>query len=181
MGSAGTVMFGSAMDAARSPLAKQLFRLQGVIGVFFGPDFITVTKGDDIDWPVLKPLVFAEVMDFFASGEPLVTDAPTDTAIDDDDDDDVAMIKEVLETRIRPVLQDDGGDIVFRAFEDGIVYLELQGACVGCPESLNTVRYGVENMLMHFVPSVDGVEEYKDDYFREMEAQMSSTAPGTTS
>ena len=95
MGSAGTVMFGSAMDAARSPLAKQLFRLQGVIGVFFGPDFITVTKGDDIDWPVLKPLVFAEVMDFFASGEPLVTDAPTDTAIDDDDDDDVAMIKEV--------------------------------------------------------------------------------------
>ncbi|XP_048500561.1 nifU-like protein 4, mitochondrial isoform X2 [Beta vulgaris subsp. vulgaris] len=141
---------------------------QGVTRVFFGSDFVTVTKSDDASWDILKPEIFAAVMDFYTSGQPLFLDESTaaskDTAIHEDDSETVAMIKELLETRIRPAVQDDGGDIVYKGFdlETGIVKLQMQGACSGCPSSSVTLKSGIENMLMHYVPEVKGVEQELD-------------------
>nr|XP_054774199.1 NFU1 iron-sulfur cluster scaffold homolog, mitochondrial-like [Lytechinus pictus] len=163
----GTKDFPSAMNAHGSPLARQLFRIEGVQGVFFGPDFITVTKMDDdnVDWRVLKPEIYATVMDFFASGVPILTDetAPADTEIQEDDDETVMMIKELLDTRIRPTVQEDGGDIVYMGFEDGVVKLKLQGACTSCPSSIVTLKHGVQNMLQFYVPEVLSVEAVEDE------------------
>ncbi|GBG64837.1 hypothetical protein CBR_g48305 [Chara braunii] len=170
----GSADFANARAAMASPLAKALFMIDGVTRVFFGSDFVTVTKTEEADWAVLKPTVFAAIMDFYASGEPLTYDAETiaasDTAIHEDDDEVVAMIKELLETRIRPSVKEDGGDIVYRGFdrETGIVKLKLQGACSGCPSSSVTLKSGIENMLMHFVPEVQGVEQVMDDEPYEM-------------
>ncbi|KXJ20680.1 NFU1 iron-sulfur cluster scaffold-like, mitochondrial [Exaiptasia diaphana] len=125
----GTVNFDSISASHGSPLARNLFRISGIKGVMFGPDFITVTKADDeVDWSLLKPDIFATIMDFFASNLPILTDeqAPADTAVDEDDDETVAMIKELLDTRIRPTVQEDGGDIIFVGFEDGVVKLKMQ-------------------------------------------------------
>lgn len=128
-----------------------------------------MTKSDDASWDLLKPQIFAAIMDFYTSGNPLFLDSHTaasmDTAIHDDDSETVAMIKELLETRIRPTVQDDGGDIEYRGFdpETGIVKLQMQGACSGCPSSSVTLKSGIENMLMHYVPEVKGVEQEFDD------------------
>lgn len=127
-----------------------------------------MTKSDDASWDLLKPEIFAAIMDFFSSGKPLIMDSNTlasvDTAIHEDDSETVAMIKELLETRIRPAVQDDGGDIEYRGFdpETGIVKLKMQGACSGCPSSSVTLKSGIENMLMHYVPEVKGVEQELD-------------------
>lgn len=152
-------------SAMTSPLAKLLFRIEGVKGVFFANDFITVTKLEDADWKLLKPEIFAIIMDFFASGLPIVheTRASDDTEIKDDDDEVVMMIKELLDTRIRPTVQEDGGDIVFKGFEDGIVKLKLQGSCTSCPSSIVTLKNGVQNMLQFYIPEVVSVEQVKDD------------------
>lgn len=152
----------------------------GVTRVFFGSDFVTVTKSEDASWDLLKPQIFAAIMDFYSSGEPLFLDSDTaaskDTAINEDDSETVAMIKELLETRIKPTVQDDGGDIEYVAFdpETGIVKLRMQGACSGCPSSSVTLKSGIENMLMHYVSEVKGVEQELDD---EDEALALSGAP----
>jgi NFU1 iron-sulfur cluster scaffold homolog, mitochondrial len=166
----GTRSFASPREAMASPLAKRLFLIDGITQVFFGPDFVTVTKSDDYAWAVIKPDVFAAITEFFASGDPVLLDAeddPTSAAhmIDEDDDEVVAMIKELLETRIRPAVQEDGGDIGFRAFDPdtGIVTLKMMGACSGCPSSAITLKSGIENMLMHYIPEVKAVEEAPED------------------
>lgn len=165
----GSADFPNARSAMNSPLAKSVFGIDGITRVFFGSDFITVTKSDDASWDLLKPQIFAAIMDFYSSGNPLFLDSNTaasmDTAIHDDDSETVAMIKELLETRIRPSVQDDGGDIEYKGFdpETGIVKLQMQGACSGCPSSSVTLKSGIENMLMHYVPEVKGVEQEFDD------------------
>ncbi|KAM7429726.1 nifu-like protein [Porites harrisoni] len=162
----GTVNFPNSQSAFCSPLARSLFRITGVQGVMFGPDFITVTKTeDDVEWSVLKPEIFASIMDFFASNVPILTEEqpPSDTAIDPEDDETVAMIKELLETRIRPTVQEDGGDIIFKGFHDGVVKLKLQGACSSCPSSIVTLKSGIENMMQFYVPEVVSVEQVEDE------------------
>ncbi|KAJ4720611.1 nifU-like protein 4, mitochondrial [Melia azedarach] len=142
----GSADFPNARSALNSPLAKALYGIDGVTRVFFGSDFVTVTKSDDTSWDFLKPEIFAAIMDFYSSGQPLFLDSETaaakDTAISEDDSETVAMIKELLETRIRPAVQDDGGDIEYRGFdpENGIVKLRMQGACSGCPSSSVTLK-----------------------------------------
>lgn len=164
----GSSDFPNAREAMNSPLAKALFSIDGISRVFFGSDFVTVTKSEDASWDFLKPEIFAAIMDFYSSGQPLFLDSKTaaamDTAIHEDDSETVAMIKELLETRIRPAVQDDGGDIEYRGFdvETGIVTLKMQGACSGCPSSSVTLKSGIENMLMHYVPEVKGVEQELD-------------------
>ncbi|XP_006119161.1 NFU1 iron-sulfur cluster scaffold homolog, mitochondrial [Pelodiscus sinensis] len=161
-----TMDFSTPAAAFCSPLARQLFRIEGVKSVFFGPDFITVTKvGEDLDWNLLKPDIYATIMDFFASGLPVITEeAPrTDTAASEDDDEVVLMIKELLDTRIRPTVQEDGGDVIYKGFEDGIVQLKLQGSCTSCPSSIITLKNGIQNMLQFYIPEVEGVEQVVDD------------------
>lgn len=157
------------MGAAKgSPLAKLLFRIDGVKAVFFGTDFITITKYEDdgIEWKIMKPEIFATIMDFFASGLPVINaDVSTsgETEIYEDDDDTVAMIKELLDTRIRPTVQEDGGDIVYMGFDDGIVKLKMQGSCTSCPSSIVTLKNGVQNMMQFYIPEVVAVEQVFDE------------------
>ncbi|RIB15776.1 scaffold protein Nfu/NifU, partial [Gigaspora rosea] len=161
----GTAEFLSGNSASISPLAKKLFQIDGVRGVFFGPDFITISKDPDAPWQLMKPDIYANIMDFFASGQPIVTEAqpPSDTEIKDDDPEVVQMIKELLDTRVRPAIQDDGGDIEYRGFDNGIVKLKLKGACRSCDSSVVTLRNGIENMLMHYIPEVTCVEQILDE------------------
>jgi Fe-S cluster biogenesis protein NfuA len=157
--SSGTANFTSA-DAAgrRSPLAERLFALPQVTGVFLGADFVTVTKGGDADWQQLKPAILAEIMEHFTSDRPVLFPAAADSgvpeAVSEDEDEVVSQIKELLETRVRPAVAQDGGDIIFHDFEDGVVYLHMQGACSGCPSSMATLKAGIENMLRHYIPEV---------------------------
>ncbi|XP_055830885.1 nifU-like protein 5, mitochondrial [Solanum dulcamara] len=166
---AGSTDFPNARSAMNSPLAKALFGIDGITRVFFGSDFITVTKSEEASWDFLKPEIFAAIMDFYSSGNPVFLDSSTaasmDTAIHEDDSETVAMIKELLETRIRPAVQDDGGDIEYRGFDPdtGVVKLKMQGACSGCPSSSVTLKSGIENMLMHYVPEVKSVEQELDE------------------
>lgn len=150
-------------EIARSPLAKAIFKVAGLKSLFFGRDFITVTKESNENWHRLKPMIFSEIFDFFAEEKPVIEDSPniSDTTILDTDDEVVAAIKELIETRVRPSVQEDGGDIFFDSFEpsQGIVRVRLAGSCVGCPSSSVTLRNGVENMLMHYIPEVKGIEE----------------------
>lgn len=149
----GTADFTDAAAATRSPLAERLFRIDGVTGVFLGSDFVTVTKTGDKDWMVLKPAILGIIMEHFAAGRPVVLaeEAATDGA---EDDELSATIRELIDTRVRPAVAQDGGDIIFRGFEDGVVYLHMQGACSGCPSSTATLKMGIENMLRHYVPEV---------------------------
>ena len=153
--------------AMSSGLARKLLALDGCVRVFFARDFISVTKDDESDWENMKPHVFATIMDFFASGEPIMSDTPIvdANAVTDDDNEVVALIKELLETRIRPSVQEDGGDILFHGFDEdsGLVYLQLAGSCAGCPSSSVTLKSGVENMLMHYIPEVEGVVQVDDE------------------
>ncbi|XP_062399165.1 NFU1 iron-sulfur cluster scaffold homolog, mitochondrial [Sardina pilchardus] len=163
----GTIDFAGPRDAYCSPLARHLFRIDGVKSVFLGPDFITITRADEtMEWKVIKPDVFATIMDFFTTGLPVLNDDASpqaDTAPSDDDDEVVAMIKELLDTRIRPTVQEDGGDVLYRGFDDGIVKLKLQGSCTSCPSSIVTLKSGIQNMLQFYVPEVEGVEQVKDE------------------
>lgn len=160
----GVADFVSRDAAAKSPLARLLFEIDGVAGVFLGSDFVTVTKSDEKSWQVLKPLVLGAVMDHFTSGAEVMenngeVDAVDDEFHDDDTDDEVVVqIKELIETRVRPAVAQDGGDIVYRGFKKGTVYLQLHGACAGCPSSTATLKMGIENMLRHYVPEVSQVE-----------------------
>lgn len=167
LGEGRTKDFPSAKDAYCSLLAKQLFHIEGVKAVFFGPDFITVTKVDeDVEWKLLKPEIFATIMDFFVRNEPIMNEASqpaTDTQINADDDEVVQMIKELLETRIRPIVQEDGGDIVYMGFEEGILKLKMQGSCTNCPSSAVTLRNGVQNMMKFYIPEVLGVIQVEDE------------------
>ncbi|RIA97681.1 scaffold protein Nfu/NifU N terminal-domain-containing protein [Glomus cerebriforme] len=165
MANGNTAEFLSGNSAAVSPLAKKLFQIEGVRGVFFGPDFITVSKDQDTPWQLMKPDIYANIMDFFSSGQPILTEVqvPSDTEITDDDSEVVQMIKELLDTRIRPAIQDDGGDIEYRGFDNGIVKLKLKGACRSCDSSIVTLRNGIENMLMHYIPEVTCVEQVLDE------------------
>nr|CAG4644143.1 EOG090X0A0R [Lepidurus arcticus] len=163
----GTMDFPSGSDAYKSPLARLLFRIEGVKSVFLGPSFVTVTRMDeDVEWRVLKPEVYATLMDFFASGVPVVSEDAqpnADTAINEDDDETVQLIKELLDTRIRPTVQEDGGDINFVSFKDGIVKLQMQGSCTSCPSSIVTLKSGVQNMLQFYIPEVVGVEQVESE------------------
>lgn len=159
----GAMEFRSAAAAANAPLAQALLAIDGVEAVMYGADFVSVTKNES-DWAHLKPAILGTIMEHFASGAPLLTegaDAVTDHAgefYDDDDAETVATIKELIETRVRPAVAGDGGDIVFRGFRDGVVYLAMKGACSGCPSSTATLRNGIENLLRHFLPQVKSVE-----------------------
>ncbi|MHA1569533.1 MAG: NifU family protein [Alphaproteobacteria bacterium] len=156
----GTADFASAGEAENAPLARRLFAVEGVAGVFLGPDFVTVTKRAEDDWQMLKPPLLGVLMEHFTSGDAAVGEtAPVNGAGADDDDEVVAQIKDLLETRVRPAVAQDGGDIVFQGFEDGVVYLHMRGACAGCPSASATLKHGIENMLRHYVPEVIAVEQ----------------------
>ncbi|HVC52704.1 MAG TPA: NifU family protein [Stellaceae bacterium] len=151
----GTANFTTPEAARRSPLAERLFGLEQVTGIFLGADFITVTKGGDTDWYQLKPAVLAVIMEHFTAGRPVIDAASVGEAVSDEEDDEiVSQIKELLETRVRPAVAQDGGDIIFEDFTDGIVYLHMQGSCSGCPSSTATLKAGIENMLRHYIPEV---------------------------
>lgn len=152
----------SADEAVASPLAQSLFAVDGVTGVFLGGDFISVTK-DGRDWQHLKPAVLGAIMEHFLSGGPVVLDDAPRPAVGDGEDYDpedeatVAVIKELIDERVRPAVAGDGGDIVFKGFRDGIVFLSMRGACAGCPSSTMTLQMGIQNLLRHFVPEVQEV------------------------
>ena len=158
---AGTADFASPDAASRSPLATALFDLPGVARVFLGGDFITVTKDSDVDWQALKPQILGAIMEHFVAGRDVVEGAGdlVDEDVAPEDLEIVAQIKELIDTRVRPAVAGDGGDIVFRGYRDGIVRLHMQGACSGCPSSRATLKHGIENMLRHYVPEVQAVEQ----------------------
>jgi Fe-S cluster biogenesis protein NfuA len=156
----GTLEMRDAQEAAQSPLAERLFDIQGVGGVFLGSDFITVTK-QDAEWPQLKPAILGIIMEHFMSGAPIVAGGGSggDTTesgefFEPGDAETVATIKELIETRVRPAVANDGGDITFRGYKDGIVFLAMKGSCSGCPSSTATLKHGIQNLLRHFVPDV---------------------------
>jgi Fe-S cluster biogenesis protein NfuA len=157
----GTAEFRSADDAAKaSPLAARLFTIHGVSGVFLSGDFVTVTKAGDFDWSLLKPQILGALMEHFSAGQKVMTDedAAHISSSSEGDTEIVKQIKELIDTRIRPIVAQDGGDIVFYSFENGIVYLSMRGACAGCPSSTATLKGGIENMLKHFIPEVTEVQ-----------------------
>lgn len=161
----------SALQAARkSPLADEVFKIDGIKSILLGPDFLTVTKASDVSWPQINPQVFAAIMDFFTTGQQALKvaerqeaeEAPVDVSPENAEV--IGMIKEILDTRIRPTIQDDGGDVEFRGFDPqtGWVHLKLVGACRTCSSSTITLRNGIETMLMHYIPEVKGVEQVVD-------------------
>ncbi|MEN8196197.1 MAG: NifU family protein [Pseudomonadota bacterium] len=157
----GTVDFRSADEAmGKSPLAERLFRIDDVSGVFLGADFISVTKNDAAEWPLLKPAILGVIMEHFTAGNAIMTEGASSAAEEDYNEEDaevVSQIKELLETRVRPVVAQDGGDIVFHGFQRGVVLLQMRGACGNCPSSTMTLKNGIENMLRHYVPEVTEV------------------------
>ncbi len=156
----GSANFPSLDEAkGKSPLAEALFNVGGITQVFLGADFISVTKDEARDWQTLKPQILGTIMDHFTMGAPvMVGETETDHTVDDGGNPEVvAQIKELLDERVRPAVAQDGGDIVFRRFEDGVVYLAMQGACAGCPSSTATLKMGIENMLKHYIPEVQAV------------------------
>jgi Fe-S cluster biogenesis protein NfuA len=156
----GTADFTSPDAAAVSPLARRLFGVSGVTGVFLGNDFVTVTKADTSDWPHLKPAILGAIMEHFQSGMPVIEGTLAQqghAAHDGPDGAIVNQIKELLDTRVRPAVAQDGGDIIFQGFERGVVYLHMKGACAGCPSSTMTLKMGIENLLRHYIPEVTEV------------------------
>ena len=154
--------FRTAAEAEASPLASRLFSVPGVSGVFFGADFVTVTK-EAGEWQHLKPALLGAIMEHYLSGAPLLAEAAAPEHVGEEffapeDADTVATIKELLETRIRPAVAGDGGDITFRGFRSGVVYLTMKGACSGCPSSTATLKHGIQNLLRHYLPDVESVE-----------------------
>ena len=152
--------------ALQGSCAQRLFEIPGIAGVFFGHDFVTVTKGEG-EWQHMKPAILGAIMEHYMSGAPLMADGSVAGDVISDDEDEffdesdaetVDMIKDLIETRVRPAVANDGGDITFRGFKDGIVYLNMKGSCAGCPSSTATLKHGVQNLLRHFVPEVQEVE-----------------------
>ncbi|ORX46277.1 HIRA-interacting protein 5 [Hesseltinella vesiculosa] len=184
----GTAEFLDVRSSMKSPLAKTLFQIDGVTGIFFGPDFITISKDNGNEWSLMKPDIYAAIMDHFASGQPLMLNEEdlmaSDTAIHPDDSEEVQMIKELLDTRIRPAIQEDGGDIEYCGFEDGIVKLKLKGSCRGCSSATVTLKNGIENMLIHYIPEVQSVEQVIDEYesvgnqeFDKLQKRLNDSGP----
>jgi Fe-S cluster biogenesis protein NfuA len=158
---AGTLDMPDKAAAAQSPLAMRLFDIPNVGGVFYGSDFISITKRDG-DWQQIKPAILGAIMEHFMSGAPLVAQGGEQAAADDEffdakDADTVATIKDLIETRVRPAVAGDGGDITFKGYKEGVVYLTMKGACSGCPSSTATLQHGIQNLLKHFVPDVTEV------------------------
>ena len=160
----GTAEFRDIGNAAASPLAQRLLGIDGVAGVFLGSDFISVTKAEDADWSLLKTHVLGEIMQHLASGLPVMNGPIESAPVSEDEGEIVRQIREILDTRVRPAVAQDGGDITFVKFDDGVVYLKMQGACAGCPSSTATLKMGVENLLKHYVPEVVAVEPIADEY-----------------
>ena len=157
----GTRFFKNIEEAKDSPFAKKLFNIEGIEGVFFGSDFITITKKQEVNWDTLKPLVLGVISDFYSSNEKIIKKSESNQNQKKEsskDTDIVKKIKELIETRVRPAVAMDGGDIIFEKFESGIVYLHMQGSCAGCPSSTATLKSGIENMLKHYVPEVSEVK-----------------------
>ena len=155
----GTAFYQKISEADNSPFARRLFGIDGVSGVFFGSDFITITKSEQYDWQVMKPSLLGGIIDHFNSDEKTVEKSDNKVfkkSLEDSEDESeiVKQIKELLDTRVRPAVAMDGGDIIYNNFEDGIVYLKMQGACSGCPSSTATLKMGIENMLKHYIPEV---------------------------
>lgn len=161
----GSLDFRSLEESRVSPLAERLFAVEGVTGVFLSQDFIAITKSDDKEWFLLKPALLGVIMEHFTAGRPVLneSDAASQAASGSEgegeaDDEVVAQIKALLDTRVRPAVATDGGDIVYHSFEEGVVYLSMRGACAGCPSSTATLKMGIENMLRHYIPEVQAVE-----------------------
>jgi Fe-S cluster biogenesis protein NfuA len=155
---AGTADFPTADAAQKSPLARRIFDVENVTGVFFGTDFVTVTKAEGAEWDHLKPAILGAIMEHFQSGAP-VMEGEADTSgghaeHEGEDSEIVGQIKTLLDTRVRPAVAQDGGDITFHGFDRGVVYLHMQGACAGCPSSTLTLKMGIENLLRHYIPEV---------------------------
>ncbi len=158
---AGTADFPGAEAAEKSPLARRIFAAGGVTGVFFGNDFVTVTKAEDVEWQHIKPAILGAIMEHYQSGAPVMEGSPAPggghAEHSGEDADIVRQIKELLDTRVRPAVAQDGGDITFHGFDRGVVYLHMQGACAGCPSSTLTLKMGIENLLRHYIPEVTEV------------------------
>lgn len=159
-----TYDYASEADAYNAPLAKRLFGITGVLRVFIAEDFVSVTKADDTDWSMLKPMVLAALMEHLSTGQPVINQAEAKEKSEENQDDCElsGQIRELLDERVRPMVAMDGGDIVFDRFEDGIVYLHMQGACSGCPSSTVTLKSGIENMLKHYIPEVVEVRQINE-------------------
>jgi Fe-S cluster biogenesis protein NfuA len=156
----GTADFATPEAAVRSPMAQRLFGVEGVTGVFLGHDFVTVTKSADVEWQHIKPAVLGAILEHYQSGAPMIEGAQDQgghAEVDGPDSEIVRQIKVLLDTRVRPAVAQDGGDIVFHGFDRGVVYLHMQGACAGCPSSTLTLKMGIENLLRHFIPEVSEV------------------------
>ena len=157
----GTADFPTADSASKSPLATRIYAVDGVAGVFFGIDFVTVTKADDVEWDHIKPAILGSIMEHYQSGQPVMEGdhAPASGHAEHtgEDGEIVDQIKELLDTRVRPAVAQDGGDITFHGFDRGVVYLHMQGACAGCPSSTLTLKMGIENLLRHYIPEVTEV------------------------
>jgi Fe-S cluster biogenesis protein NfuA len=155
----GAADFPNADSAAKSPLARRIFDVAGVTGVFLGTDFVTVTKADAVEWQHIKPSILGAIMEHFQSGAPAIEGEgqAAHAAHDGPDSDIVSQIKELLDTRVRPAVAQDGGDITFHGFDRGVVYLHMKGACAGCPSSTLTLKMGIENLLRHYIPEVTEV------------------------
>ncbi|TNJ47697.1 NifU family protein [Phaeobacter sp. B1627] len=158
---AGTADFPSAEAATKSPLATRIFAVNGVSGVFFGNDFVTVTKGDTVEWDHIKPAILGAVMEHYQSGQPVIDEGTQQASAHaehtGENGEIVNQIKELLDSRVRPAVAQDGGDITFHGFDRGVVYLHMQGACAGCPSSTLTLKMGIENLLRHYIPEVTEV------------------------
>lgn len=162
----GPFEFTSEAEAqGKSPLAQALFTIPSVTGVFFGFDFVTITKSDETEWQHLKPAILGVIMEHYMSGAPVMADDGANAGVpevegyvEEGSEEIVATIKELLETRVRPAVAQDGGDITFHGFRDGRVFLKMRGACAGCPSSTATLQHGIQNLLKHFIPEVDAVE-----------------------
>ncbi|THH32593.1 hypothetical protein EUX98_g1590 [Antrodiella citrinella] len=189
----GSAEFLDTRSALKSPLAIRLMGIEGITGVFYGPDFVTVSKDAENTWSVIKPEIYSILMEFFSSGQSLFKSeedrdaaGPQDTAILDTDSETVAMIKELLDTRVRPAIMEDGGDIEYRGFsDDGLVQVKLKGSCRGCSSSTVTLKSGIERMLMHYIPEVKGVEQVLDqeetialDEFEKLERRLGHEESG---
>lgn len=160
MGDNGTAFYTDKEAAKASPLASALFEIEQVNAIFLGRDFLTVTKAEQGEWSLLKPVLLTTIMDHYVTGKPVLTSAKAEMrpAASNNDDPITVQIKELIETKVRPAVALDGGDIVFHSFEDGVVRLEMHGACSGCPSSTATLKQGIENMLRHYIPEVTAVE-----------------------